>query len=61
MNKTEKNNIQITDSYSFYVMIYLFFVYFQAQVLSSLSHRNIIKFYGAVIDEPNHCLVTGKT
>ncbi|XP_059157082.1 mitogen-activated protein kinase kinase kinase 20-like [Physella acuta] len=30
----------------------------EAQVLSSLSHRNIIKFYGAVIQDPNYCLVT---
>ncbi|KAH3716667.1 hypothetical protein DPMN_059393 [Dreissena polymorpha] len=32
----------------------------EAQVLSVLSHRNIIKFYGAVTEEPNYCLVTGK-
>ncbi|BFZ02299.1 hypothetical protein BsWGS_05338 [Bradybaena similaris] len=30
----------------------------EAQVLSSLSHRNIIKFFGAVIQDPNYCLVT---
>ncbi|XP_052796922.1 uncharacterized protein LOC128229209 [Mya arenaria] len=30
----------------------------EAQVLSMLSHRNIIKFYGAVTEEPNYCLVT---
>lgn len=30
----------------------------EAQVLSVLSHRNIIQFYGAVLDEPNYCLVT---
>ncbi|XP_052245436.1 mitogen-activated protein kinase kinase kinase 20-like isoform X4 [Dreissena polymorpha] len=30
----------------------------EAQVLSVLSHRNIIKFYGAVTEEPNYCLVT---
>ncbi|RUS89057.1 hypothetical protein EGW08_003168, partial [Elysia chlorotica] len=30
----------------------------EAQVLSNLSHRNIIKFYGAVIQDPNYCLVT---
>ncbi|CAL1548580.1 unnamed protein product, partial [Lymnaea stagnalis] len=27
-------------------------------ILSSLSHRNVIKFYGAVIQDPNYCLVT---
>ncbi|KAK3580590.1 hypothetical protein CHS0354_002689 [Potamilus streckersoni] len=30
----------------------------EAQVLSALSHRNIIQFYGAVTQEPNFCLVT---
>ncbi|XP_064613918.1 mitogen-activated protein kinase kinase kinase 20-like [Liolophura sinensis] len=30
----------------------------EAQVLSVLSHRNIIQFYGAVTEEPNYCLVT---
>ncbi|XP_006818517.1 mitogen-activated protein kinase kinase kinase 20-like [Saccoglossus kowalevskii] len=30
----------------------------EAQVLSQLSHRNIIKFFGAVTQEPNYCLVT---
>ncbi|XP_062588420.1 mitogen-activated protein kinase kinase kinase 20-like [Saccostrea cucullata] len=30
----------------------------EAHVLSLLSHRNIIQFYGAVMEEPNYCLVT---
>ncbi|XP_005113408.1 mitogen-activated protein kinase kinase kinase 20, partial [Aplysia californica] len=30
----------------------------EAQVLSFLSHRNVIKFYGAVSQAPNYCLVT---
>ncbi|XP_076460494.1 mitogen-activated protein kinase kinase kinase 20-like [Babylonia areolata] len=30
----------------------------EAQVLSVLSHKNIIRFYGAVIQDPNFCLVT---
>ncbi|XP_074659307.1 mitogen-activated protein kinase kinase kinase 20-like [Tubulanus polymorphus] len=30
----------------------------EAQVLSILSHRNIIQFYGAVTKSPNFCLVT---
>ncbi|KAK2188173.1 hypothetical protein NP493_142g02029 [Ridgeia piscesae] len=30
----------------------------EAQVLSVLSHRNIIQFYGAVTTQPNYCLVT---
>ncbi|XP_033109108.1 mitogen-activated protein kinase kinase kinase 20-like [Anneissia japonica] len=30
----------------------------EAQVLSCLSHRNIVKFYGAVIQSPNFCIVT---
>ncbi len=33
--------------------------FFQAQVLSMLSHRNIIQFYGAVTKEPHYCLITG--
>ena len=35
-------------------------VYLQAHVLSQLSHRNIIQFFGAVMSEPDFCLVTGK-
>lgn len=30
----------------------------EAQVLSVLSHKNIIKFYGAAIKAPNFCIVT---
>ncbi|XP_071960573.1 mitogen-activated protein kinase kinase kinase 20-like [Antedon mediterranea] len=30
----------------------------EAQVLSCLSHRHIVKFYGAVIQPPNFCIVT---
>ncbi|XP_054715640.1 mitogen-activated protein kinase kinase kinase 20-like [Uloborus diversus] len=30
----------------------------EAQVLSLLSHRNIIKFFGAVTKSPNYCIVT---
>ncbi|XP_052692036.1 mitogen-activated protein kinase kinase kinase 20-like, partial [Crassostrea angulata] len=30
----------------------------EANVLSLLSHKNIIRFYGAVMEEPNYCLVT---
>ncbi|KAL5007152.1 hypothetical protein ScPMuIL_015958 [Solemya velum] len=30
----------------------------EAEVLSVLSHRNIIQFYGAVSKPPNYCLVT---
>lgn len=32
----------------------------QAQILSVLSHRNIIQFYGAIIEAPNYGVVTGK-
>ena len=32
----------------------------QAEVLSSLSHRNIVQFLGAVTQAPNYCLVTGQ-
>lgn len=31
----------------------------QAEVLSSLSHRNVVQFFGAVVVAPNYCLVTG--
>ncbi|XP_054826438.1 mitogen-activated protein kinase kinase kinase 20 isoform X2 [Eublepharis macularius] len=30
----------------------------EAEILSVLSHRNIIQFYGAVIEPPNYCIVT---
>ncbi|XP_003383207.1 PREDICTED: mitogen-activated protein kinase kinase kinase MLT-like [Amphimedon queenslandica] len=30
----------------------------EAEVLSSLSHRNVVQFFGAVITKPNYCLVT---
>ena len=29
-------------------------------MLSSLSHKHIITFHGAVISAPNYCLVTGE-
>lgn len=32
----------------------------QAEILSVLSHRNIIQFYGAVIEPPNYGIVTGE-
>ena len=31
----------------------------QAEVLSSLSHRNVVQFLGAVTVKPNYCIVTG--
>lgn len=31
----------------------------QAEILSVLSHRNIIQFYGAVLEAPNYGIVTG--
>jgi len=30
----------------------------QAEVLSSLSHRNVVQFLGAVTVKPNYCIVT---
>ena len=33
----------------------------QAEVLSSLSHRNIVQFFGAVTVAPNYCIATGIT
>jgi len=32
----------------------------QAEILSVLSHRNIIQFYGAIVEAPNYGIVTGK-
>lgn len=32
----------------------------QADILSVLSHRNIIQFYGAIVEAPNYGIVTGK-
>lgn len=31
----------------------------QAEILSVLSHRNIIQFYGAIVEAPNYGIVTG--
>lgn len=33
----------------------------QAEILSVLSHRNIIQFYGAILEAPNYGIVTGKS
>lgn len=33
----------------------------QAEILSVLSHKNIIQFYGAVLESPNYGIVTGQT
>lgn len=38
----------------------LFVCFQQAEILSVLSHKNIIQFYGAVIEPPNYGIVTGK-
>lgn len=32
----------------------------QAEILSVLSHRNIIQFFGAIVEAPNYGIVTGK-
>lgn len=31
----------------------------QAEILSVLSHRNVIQFYGAILEAPNYGIVTG--
>lgn len=33
----------------------------QAEILSVLSHRNIIQFYGAMVEAPNYGIVIGET
>lgn len=37
------------------------FVFVQAEILSVLSHRNIIQFYGVILEPPNYGIVTGRT
>ncbi len=39
----------------------LYWLYFQAEILSVLSHRNIIQFYGAILEAPNYGIVTGQS
>ena len=41
-------------------LTFLFVCFQQAEILSVLSHKNIIQFYGAVIEPPNYGIVTGK-
>lgn len=31
----------------------------QAEILSVLSHRNVIQFYGAILEAPNYGIITG--
>lgn len=42
----------------FYSILYLIFI--QAEILSVLSHRNIIQFYGVILEPPNYGIVTGR-
>lgn len=42
----------------FYVILY--FIFIQAEILSVLSHRNIIQFYGVILEPPNYGIVTGR-
>lgn len=42
------------------VLNFCLFCFQQAEILSVLSHKNIIQFYGAVIEPPNYGIVTGK-
>ena len=72
-NKQFDENLKSNDNILFLKMLWIMYLidwliewmngwlidWFQAQVLSVLSHRNIIKFYGAVTEEPNYCLITG--
>lgn len=36
------------------------FGFVQAEILSVLSHRNIIQFYGVILEPPNYGIVTGR-
>lgn len=47
-------------SLDFYKCEILFFIFIQAEILSVLSHRNIIQFYGVVLEPPNYGIVTGR-
>lgn len=47
-------------SLDFYKCKTLFFIFIQAEILSVLSHRNIIQFYGVVLEPPNYGIVTGR-
>lgn len=42
----------------FHAILYLILV--QAEILSVLSHRNIIQFYGVILEPPNYGIVTGR-
>lgn len=48
------------DRHRFYKMFSPCVFFTQANILSVLSHRNIIQFYGAIIEAPNYGVVTGK-
>lgn len=44
-----------------WVFFFKFFcVFAQAEILSVLSHRNIIQFFGAIVEPPNYGIVTGE-
>ena len=32
----------------------------QAEILSRISHRNVVQFYGVVSSNPNYCIVMGE-
>ena len=45
-------------SYAAYYIIHVFLCP-KIQILSSLNHRNVIRFFGEVVHGPSHCIVIG--
>ena len=43
------------------LFLFLSCLLIQAEILSVLSHKNIIQFYGAVLESPNYGIITGQT
>ena len=41
------------------MVVFFLFSLPKAEILSVLSHRNIIQFYGAILEAPNYGIVTG--
>ena len=41
------------------VSVIVMAIYQQATILADIRHENIIKFYGAVTEDPDYYLITG--
>lgn len=50
----------LTTVFHLCIGFFFFFLHLiQAEILSVLSHKNIIQFYGAILETPNYGIVTG--